>query len=316
MRQYGTDESIAAAPQQVLFDMDETSGIATITLNRPDKHNALSVPMRARLTQLMSDVEHDERIRVVIIRGNGPSFCSGNEINERWGQRRPHERRHTNTIGYRYSNEMAWGRPAFSQALGRSSKVTIAQVHGFCAAAAYFMIVTKVDLVVASEDASIGALEARFLGPAGAVANIHINRTIGMKAARRTGYTAVPMSAGEAAGLGLISRVVPRDELESTTWAVAGELAERDPATLLFLKSRLRMSDSLLDIPVPAITGMLISHFLQSAPDELDFWSVARDEGVGGALRADKARKGAIDPRKPRGSGEAPSPPLGGDIDD
>lgn len=298
MTRYGTTESIAAAPDLVLYELDEASGVATITLNRPEKHNAMSVPMRDRITDLMAAADTDDRVRVIIFRGEGKSFCSGNEINEEWGQRRPHERRRTLNVGYRYGADMAWGRLGFSQAISRSSKVTIAQVHGYCAAAAYFMIACKVDIVVAAEDARIGALEARFLGPAGAVASVHINRIIGTKAVRRTGFTALPMSGVEAMQLGLVAEAVPVDRLAERAREIAEDIAARPAEELIYLKARLKAAEGLMDTSVPSITGLLVSHFLQSAPDELDFWKTAKEVGVGGALDKDKQRKGAADPRK------------------
>jgi enoyl-CoA hydratase/carnithine racemase len=200
---------------------------------------------------------------------------------------------------------MAWGRLGFSQAISRSPKVTVAALHGYCAAAAYFMIACKCDLVVASEDAKIGALEARFLGPAGAVASVHINRILGMKAARRTGFTAMPMSGREAHELGLVTRCVPAGQLAEATRSVATDLASTSAEHLLYLKARLRAAEGLMDTSVPSITGLLVSHFLQSAPDEMDFWRTARESGVGGALDADKKRKGAADPRRAPQGGTA-----------
>lgn len=294
---YGTPESIAAAEGQVLYETDTASGIAYLTLNRPEKHNAMSVPMRDRIIELMARAGDDPQVRVVVLRGNGKSFCSGNEINEQWGQKRPHERRRTLTVGYRYGADMAWGRLGFSQAISRSPKITVVQLHGYCAAAAYFMIACKADVVTAAEDTRIGALEARFLGPAGAVASVHINRILGMKAARRTGFTAMPMSGTEAHHLGLVDTVTPAAELADATHEIAAGIAARPPGHLLYLKSRLRAAEGLMDTSVPSITGLLVSHFLQSGPDEMDFWKTAKDVGVGGALDADKKRKGAADPR-------------------
>jgi enoyl-CoA hydratase/carnithine racemase len=300
MPRYGTPESIAAAPDQVLAEVDRDTGVGYITLNRPDKHNCLSVPMRDRLIDVIEGFNVDKDVKVIVFRGNGKSFCSGNEINEEWGQRKPHERRRTLAVGYRYGTDMAWGRLGFSQAISRSPKITIAQVHGYCAAAAYFMIGCKVDLVVAAEDARIGALEARFLGPAGAVASVHINRILGIKAARRTGFTAMPISGAEARDLGLVAGTASADGLAEATAELAAEFTGRPSAELLLLKARMKAAEGLMDTSVPSITGLLISHFLQADRDELDFWRTAREVGVGGALDADKARGGAADPRSER----------------
>lgn len=297
MSRYGTPESIVAAPGQVLLDVDRASGVARITLNRPEKHNAMSVLMRDRISDLMAQLDVDPDVKVIVFAGNGKSFCSGNEINEEWGQRAEHERRRTLAVGYRYGSDMAWGRQGFSQAISRSSKITVAQIHGYCAAAAYFMICAKVDLVVAATDAKVGALEARFLGPAGAVASVHLNRIIGMKAARRTGFTAMPVSGEEARELGLVALTADAADLAAATDALLARLTARPAGELRYLKARIKAAEGLMDTSVPSITGLLVSHYLQADRDELDFWRTAREKGVGGALDADKARTGAVDPR-------------------
>ena len=293
MKKYGNPENLRSAPDQVLYEKDARRHIAWITLNRPDKHNAMSVPMRARLADLIHEAERDNDVRVIVIRGNGKSFCSGNEINEDWGQRVPGQKRMTLTAANRYATDMNYGRQGFSQAISRCSKVTILRLHGYCAAAAYFMIATRTDLVVVSADAKIGALEARFLGPAGAVSATHINRIIGTKAARRAGYTAHPFSGEDAYRLGMAHQCVPAPDLESTVNALAERIASQPRELLLYYKARVRAAEALLDTSVREITGLLFSHFLQAEKDEAHFWTNVRKSGVGGALDADKARLAA-----------------------
>ena len=293
MKPYGNPENLHAAPRQVLYEKDAGRHIAWITLNRPEKHNAMSVPMRARLADLIHEAERDNEVRVIVIRGNGKSFCSGNEINEDWGQRVPGQKRMTLTNAHRYATDMNYGRQGFSQAISRCSKVTILQLHGYCAAAAYFMIATRTDLVVVSADAKIGALEARFLGPAGAVSATHINRIIGTKAARRAGYTAHPFSGEEAHRLGLAHQCVPASALEKAVNVLADRVASQPRELLLYQKARIRATEALLDTSVREVTGLLFSHFLQAEKDEAHFWSNVRKSGVGGALDADKARLAA-----------------------
>lgn len=293
MRQYGNPDNLRAAQGQVLFEKDAARRIAWITLNRPEKHNAMSVPMRARVAELMRACDEDDAVRVVVIRGNGKSFCSGNEINEDWGQRVPGVRRMSLATANRYATDMAYGRQGFSQAIARSAKVTLLQLHGYCAAAAYFMIATRTDLVIVSDDAKIGALEARFLGPAGAVSATHINRIIGTKAARRAGYSAFPFTGAEARRLGLAYRCVPAARIGAATDALAARIAARPPSLLDYYKARIAAAEAMFDTSVREINGLLFSHFLQPADDEAHFWSAVKKSGVGGALDADKARVAA-----------------------
>ena len=293
MRRYGNPENLRLAESQVLFDKDPARRIAWITLNRPEKHNAMSVPMRARLAELVEACDADGEVGVIVIRGCGKSFCSGNEINEDWGQRVPGQRRMNLTTANRYAADLNYGRQGFSQAIARSRKVTIAQIHGYCAAAAYFMIATRTDLVVVSDDAKIGALEARFLGPAGAVSATHINRIIGTKSARRAGYTAFPFMGRDAQRAGLAFRCVAAGELDAVVTRLGAQIAAQ-PATLLdYYKARIAMAESLIDTNVREVPGLLFSHFLQAADDEAHFWTQVKTSGVGGALDADKARVAA-----------------------
>jgi enoyl-CoA hydratase/carnithine racemase len=300
MKAYGNAESLANAPGQVLFDLG-ADGVARITLNRPEKHNAMTVPMRARLQQLLQRCEDDDAVRVVVLAGNGKSFCSGNEINEDWGQRRPGQKRMSLSTANRYASDMNYGRQGFSQALTRCSKLTVLALQGYCAAAAYFMLATRCDLLIVTPSSKIGALEARFLGPAGAVSAVHLNRILGTKAARRYGYTGAAMSGDDALRLGLAHACVPEDRLQAETTALAQRLARQAPAALDFCKTRIRAAESLFQTNVREISGLLFSHFLQADTDETHFWSQVKTAGVSGALVADKARLAAAT----GGAGEA-----------
>ena len=292
MKAYGNPDSLQHAEQQVLFEKF-ANGIARITLNRPEKHNAMTVPMRARIKDLVHQCEEDDEVRVIVLSGNGKSFCSGNEINESWGQRVPGQKRMSLTMANRYASDLNYGRQGFSQALTRCSKVTVLQLHGYCAAAAYFMIATRCDLVVVTPNSKIGALEARFLGPAGAVSAVHINRILGTKAARRYGYTGAAMSGDDALRLGLAHSCVADEALNDEVQALAMRIASQPLQLLAYYKARIRAAESLFQTNVREISGLLFSHFLQADHDEAHFWTKVKESGVGGALVADKARLAA-----------------------
>lgn len=288
---YGNPDSLARAADHVLFSKE--AGIGRITLNRPEKHNAMTVPMRARIMKLIHQCEQDEEVRVIVIAGNGKSFCSGNEINEDWGQRTPGQKRMSLTMAHRYAGDLNYGRQGFSQAITRSSKVTVLQLHGYCAAAAYFMIATRCDLVVVTPASKIGALEARFLGPAGAVSAVHINRILGTKAARRFGYTGAAMSGDDALRAGLAHACVADDELAAHVDAIAARIAAQPPRMMAYYKARVLAAESLFETNVREVSGLLFSHFLQADHDEAHFWTKVRESGVSGALVADKTRLAA-----------------------
>jgi enoyl-CoA hydratase/carnithine racemase len=292
MIRYGTPENIKNAEHQVLCEVDRQRGFGRIILNRPEKRNAMSVPMRDRMVDLIHTLEADDAVRVIIFQGNGPSFSSGAELNEDWGQRGK-TRRFTLTHAYLYASQMTWGRAGIGQAVNRSSKVTIAQVQGFCAAAAYFFIASRCDLVAMSDDARIGALEARFLGPATATTSIHLNRILGTKATRLLGYTGMAIDAEAARRYGIAHSVVPLSDLSSHVEALATSIAARPAELLLYLKGRIRAGESHLGTNVPVVSGLLASHFIRRAADEHDFFDSVRKGGVKAALAEDQRRAAA-----------------------
>lgn len=291
MIRYGSPETIAAADQHVLCEVDRARGFARIILNRDDKRNALSVPMRDRMTDLIHALEADDAVRVIIFEAVGSSFSSGAQIDEDWGQRGKHKR-FTLTHAYLYHTQMSWGRAGFGQAINRSSKVTICQVQGYCAAASYFLLASRCDFIVVSDDARFGALEASFMGPAGATASIHLNRILGTKAARLVGYTGRPIDAQAARRYGMACSVVPLDKLSTHVQDMAARIAARPKGLLMYLKARIRVGESLLGSNVPVISGLLSSHFIRRGADEHNFFATARAGGIKAALNTEERRRG------------------------
>lgn len=291
-RRFGTAASIEAAEHQVTCEVRRDTGVGYLTLNRPEKRNALSVPMRDRLIELLADLERDDDVRVIVLRGAGSSFSSGAEINEDWGQRGRYKR-FTVSQAALYHNELTWGRGGFGQAFSRCAKITICAIQGYCAAASYFMLCSRCDLVLATRNARIGAMEARFMGPAAATASLHLLRILGTKAARFAGYTGDPLSAEDAHHVGLVSRVIPDDALAAEVDSLAESLARRAPSELRYLKSRMRLAESTLATNVPVVSGLLMSHFMRREPDEHDFFGTVKQGGVHAALTEEARRRSA-----------------------
>lgn len=288
---YGNPETRRDAQHQVLCEVNRERGFARIILNRDDKRNALSVPMRDRMTDFIHQLEADDDVKVIIFESVGSSFSSGAQLDEDWGQRGK-TRRFTVSHAYLYHTQMTWGRAGFGQAINRSSKVTIAQVQGYCAAASYFLLASRCDFIMVSEDARFGALEASFMGPAGATASIHLNRILGTKAARLVGYTGRPIDAHAARRYGMAHGVVPRAELSAQVQDMAARIAARPAGLLRYLKGRIRVGESLLASNVPVISGLLSSHFIRRAPDEHNFFETARKQGMKAALDAEQRHRG------------------------
>ena len=201
------------AYQTIIYEQVEER-IARITLNRPEKLNAMSPKLLAELDGALDDFEQDPQASVLIIRGAGRSFCAGYDLTaggeggrytiteDRWAMRRLVER---------------W------QRLWNLPKPTIAQVHGHCLAGAT-ELAGHCDLVFAAEDAQFGHPAGRTLGVIPTLSMWPY--LIGMRRTKEFLFTGDSMTAAQALGYGLVNRVYPRDRLEDEVLAYARRVAK------------------------------------------------------------------------------------------
>ncbi|MBI4303320.1 MAG: enoyl-CoA hydratase/isomerase family protein [Chloroflexi bacterium] len=198
--------------------LDKRDRIATITLNRPERLNALSGALMGELDVALADLENDRAIKVVIIKGAGRAFSVGYDVNptspERYGGMVDigHDRRRLNNTVKR------WLR------LWDLSKPTIAQCHGYCVAGGT-QLVSMCDLTIVSEDCQIGLPTAGPLG-AGLMAAewCHL---VGVKKTKEMFYVIGKLIDGkEAARIGWANKAVPADQLDAEVNKLASEIAD------------------------------------------------------------------------------------------
>src|SRR5512147_910485 len=189
-----------------------SDGIATVTLNRPEVHNAFDDELIVELTQACRMLGADPATRVIVLRANGKSFSAGADLD--WMQRVA-----------RYSHEQnvadAMALAEMLHALDACPKPTLALVQG-PAYGGGVGLVAACDIAVAAETASFALTEVR-LGLIPAVIGPYVIAAIGERACRRYFLTAERFSAADAYRLGLVHQVVSADRLE----AVAGEFIAR-----------------------------------------------------------------------------------------
>lgn len=192
--------------------------VFTITLNRPDIHNAFDDKLIAELTQTLHTAAQNPDVRVVVLTGTGKSFSAGADLN--WMRRMAAYTEEEN-----YHDAMALGELMVT--LNRLPKPTIARVNG----AAYGGGVG----LIACCDIAIGASEAQFalsevkLGLIPAVISPYVVAAIGEKQSRRYFLTGERFSAAEAMALGLLNEVVSAEQLDMAVNRVAAVLLEAGP---------------------------------------------------------------------------------------
>jgi enoyl-CoA hydratase/carnithine racemase len=191
------------------------NGIGYVTLNRPEKRNALSLGLLKDLAQCLGSVARDREVRVVIVRGEGKVFCAGHDMSEMVGRKTTH-----------YEEIFEVCNHVMEKIQGLPQPV-IAQVHGI-ATAAGCQLVAACDLAVASDDARFGTPGVK-IGLFCSTPAIPLVRAIGRKRAMEMLLTGRMISAQEAMEYGLVNKAVPTEVLAEEARALAEKIAEASP---------------------------------------------------------------------------------------
>lgn len=199
------------AATSVLTEIDDTARIATITLNRPEKRNALSLALMTELIEVLREIGARKDVSVVILAGAGPAFSAGHDLAEMTGR---------SVEDYREIFDRCCDLMEMVQSIPQP---VIARVQGIATAAGCQLAATC-DLVVAEEGARFGTPGVK-IGLFCSTPMVAISRVIGQKRAMQMLLTGVPIDAPTAADWGLVNEVVPVEELEARTRELALQIA-------------------------------------------------------------------------------------------
>lgn len=186
--------------------------VARLTLNHPEKRNALSSEMLRSLRAELVRLREDRRVRVVVLRANGPVFSSGHDLRELAAA----DAGQAQAIFALCTEVM--------ELIRQLPQPVIAQVHALATAAGCQLVATC-DLVVAAEEAKFAAPGVK-IGLFCATPAVPLSRSVMPKKALEMLFTGEPITAQEAERAGLVNRVVPASELEAATLALAEQIAQ------------------------------------------------------------------------------------------
>ncbi len=198
--------------------VESESGVIKITLNRPERRNALSESMLTELGAVLDRIAHDPTTRVVVLGAAGPVFCSGHDLGEMVGR----SEAEYSSLFARCSSVM--------QKIRKLPQPVIARVHGLATAAGCQL--------VAACDLAVAATEARFATPGVKIGlfcstpMVPLVRAVPSKVAMEMLLTGIPISAERALAVGLINRVVPAAELDSAIKEMTDAIVASSPLTI------------------------------------------------------------------------------------
>jgi enoyl-CoA hydratase len=205
---------------QPILLVEVAEGVARVTLNRPEVRNALNEALLRELESTLRRLEDDPGARVVVLRGAGDrAFCAGADL------KKVADRGTT-----LQARESFGGLGRILEHMARMRTPVIAQVHGY-ALAGGCGLAAGADIVVAADDATFGLPEIK-VGLLPLIVMAPILRAVGRKRGLLMILSGEPVSAREAYEMGLVSRLVPRGELDSAVGALARTLAGYSPTAL------------------------------------------------------------------------------------
>jgi enoyl-CoA hydratase len=257
--------------------------VERITLNRPEKRNALSVLLQDELIDAVHAAERGNEVRVIVIRGAGPSFCAGYDINpskEDAAKIRPQTLEQDVALTISYGDRWA--------NLWNCRIPVIAQVHGHCIAGGTD-VALHCDLVVAAEDANIGFPPVRSQGaPPTHMWLYHV----GPQWTKRLLLTGDTISGSVAAEIGLVLEAVPADQLDDHVLALAEHIATIGHDLLVHNKRIVNLGVELMGRSTMQVLAGIHDALAHNAPEAIEFSQSIREKGVRGAVDARDAQFG------------------------
>ena len=261
------------------------NGTAYIILNRPDKHNAIAFEMFDALAEAVRTCEDDDDVKVMVIKGNGPSFCSGHDLSQVglvYGMK-PGERRPSQRVRLLFDRKIIKNYEQILYAM----KPIITQVHGHCIGGG-MMLCYITDLTVAADDAKFGHIEQR-LGVGGHLfVQLSAYLTLGAKKTRELMLLNEEFGGQEAVRLGLANKSVPADQLDATVADWAAKICRHPKDGLVMGRAWHQQIMDMMGASSQLIQGYITHTHMTNMrfdEEEFNFFKNRRDGGAGKAIK-------------------------------
>ncbi len=272
--------------QNILVEVD--GGVATVTLNRPEKLNALSEPLRDDLAAALRELNPGDAVRVIRIKAAGRAFCAGYDITP--------DDNDFQFVPTRRTGDQAWELGESMAAMNREHlrdsierwlwiwsyrKPIIAQVHGWCLAGGNDLV-GSCDIIFASDTARFGHPAGRALGQPPTLGMWPAK--IGMLKTKELLFSGDTIDGVEAERIGMINRVYPEEALDAETLAYCHRIAQVPLDGLTVHKHSTNRWAELMGLRMSAIEGAEFNAIFAEAPTIAEFGKISRSKGLKAAL--------------------------------
>ena len=272
--------------ENILVDID--GPVATITLNRPEKLNAISQALRDDLERALRELNPGDAVRVIRLKAAGRAFCAGYDLSPERGALNWQPNQRTGDNAWQLGeSRIALDREGLRQSVDRwlwmwsYRKPIIAQVHGWCLAGGGEMI-GACDIVFAAQDARFGHPAGRALGIPPTLGMWPIK--IGLLKTKELLFSGDTIDGVEAERLGMINRALPPDELDEQAMAYCQRIAQVPLDGLSVHKHSANRWFEIMGLRTAAAEGAEFDAIWHEAPSIAEFADKARQEGLKAAL--------------------------------
>lgn len=260
--------------------VEDLGPVRRLTLNRPDSVNALSGELMDALDDAFATAAADDEVRVVILRGAGRAFCAGYDLKQ--------DAEEGTKDAAEWHRELDRDTRRLLRIL-ELPKPVIASVHSYCLAGGMDLMLAC-DLAVAAEDAVFGYVDIRF---GSGIVSMFLPWIVGVRAAKElvfTGEDRIP--AAEAHRIGLVNRVVPREELDDATLSLGEEIAKNEPFVVGTMKASINRVWQLSGLRAALDANIELDVMIETAnlPARDEFRRITQEEGLKAAIAWRDAR--------------------------
>lgn len=254
--------------------------VLKLTLNRPQVLNALNQELVRELPRALDVAEGDPEVRAIVLMGAGRAFSAGYDLKE--------------SAAHPVKGTVAWRDRLetdirFTLRVWDCPKPVVAAVHGFCLAGGLDLAM-MCDITIAAEGTLFGEPEIRF---GSGVVTLIMPWLVGIKKSKEllfTGHDRV--DAHEAMRIGLVNRVVPREQLEAEAMALAEEIATIDPVAIKYTKVAINRTFEIMGLREALWYNLEMDTLIETAetPERVEFDRLRREQGLKAALACRDAR--------------------------
>jgi enoyl-CoA hydratase len=255
--------------------------LARVTLNRPERLNAINRAMPAEIEAAVAEANGDERVHVIVLRGAGRAFCAGYDLD--WGTHLEHTaQQQAGGIWDPVRDLRGMGANVRAyMALWESPKPVIAGIHGYCVGGGTDLVLCA-DQIVAADDVRLGYPPSRVWGTPTTALWVY---RVGLERAKRLLLTGDAITGTDAAAIGLVGKAVPPDRLDAEVDALARRMARLPINQLVMLKLLVNQTFENMGLRTTQLIGTMFDGTARHTPEGIAWRNRALEKGFREAVR-------------------------------